>query len=171
MVGLQGDGNLVFEAIPTLAGIDHGVGFAAQVSQDHHFPRVGQPADPLQDFLLRQVGALGQGAQLAGAPLVRHAEQHVLPTALGQQREPVHYFRHETAVPPARVGVHHLAAPQGILGGADDEQVPLYHGQRVGQENLDPSLGAGVQPLGVQQPHPGGGLAGEQMKSQALVVP
>ena len=170
VVGAQHGRQPALERAPAEGRIDHGVAIGCQVAEGYQVALFGQLRSSLQRFLPGQVGAAGEFSQAAGAPLLCHADNHVFAGAFVQQHQTLGNVRIEATVAAARVGVHHLPAAQGAVGGADDEVVALDHRQRLGQQQLHPTFRASRQLFGVEQPRPGRRLAGEQVKGHSLVV-
>ena len=102
--------------------------------------------------------------------MLQDVEQRILPSPLPHRHQALDSRFNVAAVAAGGVGVHHLASAQGVLGGADHEQVALHGRNRLLKVYLRPSLLPRPQNVDVKESHPGGSLAGEEVKGDAFVV-
>ena len=169
VVILEGCGGLTLESLPAAAGVDFGVGAGSGSSQQGDAAILGQVLNDGANVGEGEVAALGEGGEVAGPPLLDGAENQLLQSALVHCFQAVEDGLGEGAVTTGE-GVDDLAAADSGFGVADDEEVALDEGQRVGQMDLRPGFLAGLKSAGVEEADSGASLADVGVEGDAGVV-
>ena len=113
---------------------------------------------------------MGKCPHVARPQLVCQRDYHILVRSGIQRGQPFQYLRSKPTVSSSGRRVGDLTATQRIFRRTEHEEIPFHHGNRLVQQNLNPTLSAGRQPVGVQQADAPRGFRGEKMESDPFVV-